>query len=184
MPEFINSAGVSYKIFGLSPLLAAKLSAAVEKEFKQSGRWVSVPTYEVKLLGGSIEVHEHTEASLSTDEERQKWVAYQDCQKAMSLAANERIMKKLFLCVEPTPDQMKDYCDELEFLGSEVPANQKQLLNDFVTDRVICGAEDLMNLTTAIMKASGSMDEDTASAAEAQFRLILQGQAGIPSTPA
>ena len=54
---FTNSAGETYAIHGLSPLLYQKLTDGVRADYIKSGKTLlTIPTYEVKTAAGDIEI--------------------------------------------------------------------------------------------------------------------------------
>lgn len=173
--SFTNSAGRVFPVHGISPLLPDLIRAAVTKEWTGAGRALpAVPTYAVKTASGEMEVYEHTEKSLSTDEERAVWAAYQAAEQEFESAVNERIMRACFLAVDANPRADEEWRAEQAALGIALPETSIDLRLMYVQTEVIKGLDDLLRLQSAVLMVSGIMDEEQATAAEAAFQREME----------
>lgn len=179
---FTNSAGQTFSIHGLSPVIPHRIMDSVKSDFiKRDGELPSIPTYEVVTVSGEKEIHEHDEKSLMVegDPEQTKinqdaWKKYQDLSNEMISDYNSRIMKSVLMTVQAIPT--KAWRDEMKFIGIELPAegsqDEKYL---FIETNVIRNHVDLSSLTLLAFQSAGIIKEEMTAEVEATFRDFMEG---------
>jgi len=178
---FVNSAGETYMIHGLSPMLPEKLLGAVRAEFEQDGRKLpEVPTYEIETAAGDKETHQHDATTLVvpgndelTKANQEAWREYVRASSALNEEYNTRLMRAVLMAVDAKPTQA--WRDEMKFLGVvSPPENSPAEKYSFVETHVIQSPADLSKLMTSVMRMAGIISEAAVAEVDATFQRILE----------
>lgn len=179
--SFTNSAGETFVIHGLSPLLPQKMMDAVKAEWLRDGKQLPiVPTYVVTLAGGDTEVHEHDASTLVVegDEKLTKinqdnWREYSRLSTSLEAEYNTRLMKAVLLAVQVTPTQ--EWRDEMDFMGVGRPTEKSPAEKyAFVETKVIQSALDLSKLMSAVFRLAGIISEEAIAEVDATFQRSME----------
>ena len=131
------------------------------------------PTYEAKTVSGHVEVHEHDEKSVETDEEKAEWLDYQIAQKEVM---DERLSNlTMFLLIEGVADDpppLDEWSVNLKRWGLEVPDDSEEL-KAFWLENEACPGESMGGLMARLFQAAGLADEEGAAQLESLFRITL-----------
>lgn len=172
---FVNAAGHNFPIRGLSPMLPDLIRQGLEEEWKKTEELPSKPTYTVPTITGEPEVHEHNEGSLQTDEDKAAWEKYVLKRDEFDKKLNERVMKAVFLRgVMLTIPDIEAWISEMKAMGISVPEDAAERRYLYVRTEVIQSVEDVGNLMIAVLRLSGTINEEAVAAAEAAFRSATQ----------
>lgn len=175
--SFTNSAGKTYTVHGLSPILPERLMSIVRDEYVKSGKTLPVcPTYKVTTVAGDEEIHEHNPKTLAVENDPEQtkinqkdWREYSQKSLDINRLYNTRLIKSALLAVDAQPTSV--WRDEMAFIGITLPlegsAEERYM---FVETEVIKSPADLSSLMILILHQSGIIDEEVAGAAEATFR--------------
>lgn len=169
--KYVTSSGLEVVLSGLPPLVPQRVDASVEYPDK--------PTYEVETASGDIEVYEHDEESLDTDESRAEWKAYEEALQE----AETQLTEKLLYAVLVNSVELEDYEDkfatwkhqqklqQLPLAEPEDPENETsvRLAEEenkfyFMQSEVFHDADDIGEILTVVMGLTGVSVEDLASA--------------------
>ena len=182
---FTNSAGQTYRIHGLSPMLPEQIENGLREEWKEKGRALpSVPSYEVVTSSGEKELHAHDEKSIMTASaiDQALWKGYQEASAEFEGEKSSRLMRKVFLCVDVHPTD--EWRADLEYVGVKLPPKGSPAERyKFVELEVIQSAEDIAMLPVAVLRLAGIINQAGEEAAKASFRSLLgqaYSQAGVP----
>lgn len=131
------------------------------------------PTYEAVTVSGHIEIHEHDEKSLETDEEKAAWLDYEIAQKDVT---NEKLTNlTMFLLLEGVADDpppLKEWSVDLERWNLEVPDDPEEL-KVFWLENEACPGEFMGGLMARLFQIAGLANEEGAAQLESLFRLTL-----------
>jgi hypothetical protein len=180
--SFTNSAGQTFMIHGLSPMLPEQINETLREEWKATGKALpKAPTYTIPATEAhDEEIHEHTEKSLVVDGDPEQaaanqaaWKAYTEVNAEFQGEYSTRLMKKVFLAVvTPPTDQWRQ---EMEFVGVSIPAKGSAAEKyKFVQLEVIQSLEDVAMLQVAVLRLAGIIDEAAVDAAKASFRSFIK----------
>ncbi len=134
-----------------------------------------MPTYTVATASGEQEVHEHNATTLTTDEEKAAWAAYQKTQTAYYHEINGRVIRMVLArCVIFDMPADSTWANNQALLGIPVPASgEARRLHYLETEVIGCQADvdtiwELAQLASGVTKAA-------ITAAEATFPPGAQG---------
>lgn len=131
------------------------------------------PTYEAVTVSGHVEIHEHDEKSLETDEEKAAWLDYQTAQKEV---VDERLANlTMFLFIEGVvddPPPLDEWSVDLKRWDLEVPDDPEEL-KSFWLENEVCPGESMGRLMARLFQVAGLADEEGAAQLESLFRLTL-----------
>lgn len=166
---FVNSAGESYEVLGVPPLMLDKIRVTVE--------FPSVPQYETEIVGGGKQYQDYNETMIETDDERKIWDEYQTKLKAAQRELQEKQLKLFFgkgIKIDETDEQ--EWLDEQSYFGIEVPTNPIGRRVHYVETHVVRNVDDMQRLIEEIMRETGLRPE-VLQQARKMFQSSLQGKA-------
>jgi len=163
---FTTVTGLEIEVKKVDPALIRK----VMREIKMPQR----PVYEAKTFSGRMEYHPLDEDSAKqTIGGQAKWDFYQEQLAEAQTEQNDRVIRALFLygtdCVIPE----NGWAERHEFLGMNVSDDPDMRRAHYLSSEL--SAEDLADLTSAIMKLTGVSEEAIADA-EAAFRGAIRDE--------
>ena len=166
---YTSGRGKKVRFTPMPPMLLARIEQQVNAEFGDN----VPPTYTLDAIGGK-EIHDHTEATLDTDEDRLAWATYQARDGQRQERASSLILRALQIeCLEPIIDEDDDWIDRMEFMGLPVPDGKYDRQLMWVESQFIGGEDDIMACMQIPMQLAGVSQEDMA-AAETMFRDTVQ----------
>lgn len=148
-----------------------KIRQSIENKYK-----LQVPTYEIKLPNGQVEIHKHDEKSIADKDtsqaEKEAWEKYQVTKKEMEAAISEKSTAYAFYhgieCEIP-----EEWLEEQKWLEIELPENKRDLKLMYVTE-MLTTPYDIKNAYLEILKLSTKgVDKSTVNAVEDSFRSTL-----------
>lgn len=178
---FINSAGESYTVRGMSPTTPENIAMAVTEEWKAAGKALPIiPTYEAILATGEKEIHAHDKTTLvvegnpeQTAINQANWKAYLDANAEFTGECNARLMKVVFLAVDVHPDDA--WREEMEFIGMKLPPKGSAAERyAYVENHVVQNPGDIASLMARVFNVAGMINEAALNAVEATFRSALE----------
>lgn len=157
--RFVASSGLEVTLKGLPPLTPNRLNQSIEYPQK--------PTYEVPTVAGDVEIYEHDETTLHTDEDRQAWEEYLVAQDAAETLLTEKLLYAVLLeCVE-----LHDYEEKLsawkrrqKLMGIDLSEDEDENKFYFMQTEVFRDADDIGEILTIVMGLTGVSVEDLAEA--------------------
>lgn len=151
---FVNSAGQPFVIQGLPPLLMADISANVALP--------KVPTYTVTTASGDVEVHNHDETTLVTQEDKDAWSKY-----LLELArVNAKVSDQMLTCILLEGVVVTDDTDisrwekRRRMVGLPVPEDIEERMLAYKRTMVIRCTEDIARLMDSVMALTGISEEE------------------------
>jgi len=177
---FVNAAGETYQIRGLSPLLPEKICKAVLDEFIAGGGSIlEIPTYTVKTVSGEEEIHQHDETTLvvegdldATKKNQADWQEYKRTTAQIDGEYSAKLMRAVFNGVQCTPSD--EWRSEMRLLGIVVPADPAAEKYLYVETRVVQSPIDISRLMTSVFRLAGIINEEAVAEAEATFQRALE----------
>lgn len=131
------------------------------------------PTYKVETKLGGVEIHEHNETTLETDEEKTAWANFQmqlaEAQAELNRALTRAILMRGLVFEYPSN---YDWIKEQEFLGIKVPEDANERRLHYAETEVMGSVDDYEGVTLGVMGASG-VSEDLLKQMDASFRRSL-----------
>jgi len=175
---FVNSAGLSFHIQGISPFALETIPKQLEEEWTAAGKKLPKrPTYITKTVGGNEEVHEHDEKSLETKEEKKAWAEYLVDQAAFDHELQERMLTNILLDGVAAPEIDPKWVERQKFMGRRVPTNEFELEIFWKKTQVIRSTEDAQGLMTSVLALTG-VSEEAIRVAEDSFRSTVEKSNG------
>lgn len=169
MSTYTTKDGVELNISGIKPLLLQRL----EKSYRKSNPEPKKPTYIVDGLGGKEELP-HNETTLTTEEDKIRWLQWKDQRAIWEAGLNERILHAILLKGVKNKFEINDeWIEEQEFLGIEVPESKNGRRILYIETEILSG-EDIVGLTRNVMSLSG-LGEEVLQEADKLFRSEAQG---------
>jgi hypothetical protein len=168
--------GREVHLLPVAQVLIQKTKEAARRELVNAGLPLEPPTYTVDTVAGTTETHVHDDTTLSTDEDKAAWAAYQAALVRLGRETNARATKLLMLkgidVADPSPEWLADQA----YFGIDVPDDPRERKLAYIETEVLKTPEDIIRATTRIMQLSltGLPEEDLA-AVEALFRGSLAG---------
>ena len=174
--SFTNSAGKTFMIHGLSPMLPEQITNSVKADWvKQNKTLLECPTYEIVTKSGEREVHQHDDKSILTaiEEDKTKWREYSQNSAEFQGEYSRRLMKKVFLAIVTPPTD--EWREEMVFTGVSLqPKGSAAERYQFTELEVIQSMDDVADLQVAVLRLAGIIDEAAVDAAKASFRGFIR----------
>jgi len=178
--SYINSAGETWRVRGLSPLLLSRIRKAVETEWvANNGNIPAIPTYTIKTVTGEDEVHTHDPSTLviegnpeQTEINQKAWFEYTRVQLEIDKAFNVKLMRAVFSAVQCQPDET--WRDEMKSLRLDIPSDKMDEKMMFIETRVIQSPNDIASLMSCVLRTAGVIPEEAVAEAQATFRGALE----------
>ena len=155
----------------------AKIQEQVATEFREAGRPLSIPTYEAKIFGGGIEIHEHDADSVSTDEEKQAWAehaaAVEELENEKMSRRNKYILRNGIVVSEV---DLEAWIEGQRVQGYEPEEDNETRRWEYICD-MLKTPEDAVTAIVRItsMSLSPQVSEEAIRAAEDSFRRAIRG---------
>ncbi len=175
MKKFTTAAGREIGIQPVPPLLIEEVRLRAQQTVEVPPK----PTYEVELPDGSMMTYEHDEQSVTTAEEKAAWKVYQAALSRQAAAAATKVME-LFMAKGTTVDVTGEWRELQEYFEIKLPDNPIALKIHFLRTELLTTTDDINNLMTSIMEASG-IDRTVLEAAQNSFRRNLRQESNAPS---
>jgi len=169
---FVTSTGVEITLKNISPALMAMVRTSVE--------FPKRPTYEAKTVAGDIEVHEHDETTLETDEDREAWdrylVEFMQAEQERALRVGNALFKRGidYEALELPEDDR--WIKEQKELGVKVPKDPLERKRHWLETEAFTTEDDIRQLSLRLMALSGT-PEEVIAAVERSFRGEVEGDA-------
>ena len=160
------------KFKAVSIIQLNKLKESIEKKYG-----LAVPSYEIELPGGGIEVHNYDEKSIAEDSTPQKdkdaWVEYQEQFKLQQAELNQKLMDYMYY--EGVDCEVsEEWKAKQEWLGIDLPDNPFDLKVQYVMTEIVKTPIQAKEASEQIFKLSmKGVDESAIKAAEATFSSSL-----------
>ena len=151
---------------------------AAERELREQGLPLDPPTYTAKTASGDEEVHQHDAESLSTDEERAEWQAYQDATRTLEQEHIRRVTELLIKRGVIADDPPEEWVAEMREFGIEIPDDQRKWR--YVTLELLKTPGDVIKAVQAITRISlDGAPREVVDDMVASFRDSMEGLAFI-----
>lgn len=149
---FTTSSGKQVKLSLFPPLQAQMVEEAARKEaIKLYGEAVR-PTYHTE----ADEDLPHDESTLETDEDKAKWLAYQDLlTKHQTHVGNKMMRFVLYYGVDEKPDDEAEWQERQRYFGIEIPDDPIGRKIHYIQSELIYSAADVQEIMRRIMVLSG-----------------------------
>lgn len=163
---FTSDNGITIEILGVN-------QQTVDSS-RHSVQYPDVPKYKVTTVTGDVELHDHNETTLNTDEDKAAWAKYQEDYRKAEKAEYQKVMDVLILkgtkFEMPTGEELQEWIELHEYLGLTVPKDNKYAMRRFYLEHEIaCTPNDISRLMTDIMEASG-VDREVTDKIKNSFR--------------
>lgn len=167
--SYETSRGHVLEFRSVSPFMLAEIRASVPDPEK--------PTYTMQLAGGGVQVMEHDESTLESDEDKAAWAAYIDALKEARAQRSKKVTLAMIEdgiidCPQPTPE-WEAKCARR---GIVLPEDHDAKLIKYFEMEIFGSYDDLMHLQTMIMRAGGDLPEEQIEQIEAMFRSAISEQ--------
>lgn len=151
---FVNSAGMSFKIQGLPPLMMSELSAGIVRPKK--------PTYTIVTVSGDVEVHDHDATTLTTDEDKIAWETYLKDFKASESELSNRMLNCILIEGIDIPDEtdFTRWEKRQKLIGMPVSEDLDEKILAYKKSTVIRSQSDIEKLMNMVMGLTGVSQED------------------------
>ena len=192
---FVNSAGRSYPITGISPFTLDQIKIDLAERWRLDGHPLlssppPVPTYEIETVGGGKETFEMDKESLETEEEKIKWNLYQAELKfyqgvlaSFESEYNQQLSKESFPAVDVDPKVDKEWIAWCQYREMSLPEHRFELKELYVKTQVVRSVSDIPRLMSAVMITSELATEEATKTVEASFQRQLSAALKPANTP-
>ena len=154
------SNGTKLNVQGIKPLLLQR----IEREYKRKNEKPKKPTYKTEGLGPSEEL-DHDESTLTTTEDKKRWLKWKENDKEWTAGLNEKMLHAMIL--KGITNKFKitqDWIDEQEILGIDVPESKALRKILYFETELLSTPDDILQLSKSIMELSGLSPEVLAEA--------------------
>lgn len=178
MSKIVTVDGLEVALRPVSQTQIQRINATVETQWRKRGEPVDPPTYTITTATGATETHAHDADSLTTDEERAAWEAYQTARAEMEAEQRLRVTKFLLLNGIVGCEPTEEWAEEQAYWGLEVPADPRERRLEYIQAEVLKTAQDTMDVIQEIMRLSmAGAPKEAVAAVEAYFRHQVEGAA-------
>lgn len=162
MKIFTSSNGRELKVWGVT--------RSVIDNILNSAEYPPKPTYTAMTASGVEEVHDHDETTLATEVDKAAWKSWKAAYAKVDSAVYRHILDAFLLVGCEVDMSGIDQWKKLQsFLGIKIPENEFELQRNYIEATYLPTNDDLINLTTILMSASGA-DKEAVEAAKRSFR--------------
>lgn len=174
---YITSSGDEIKLLPISIQQLAYVQQAAQKEAEAKFGKLEPPTYEVPILGGGVEVHEHDEQTVEGDndtppdpEARAALFAYRENQRQIAQFVNTRAADFILAnAVDVTLPEDDKWIKRQKYFGIEVPEDDEMaLLIHYIKTEIVRSVDDVRGITARAQELTGISPEQL-EAARATF---------------
>jgi len=169
---FVTSTGFEIELLPIPPFEIQ----AVADALKERHPVPPIPTYEVETVGGGKELHQHTEDTLITPEDKARWKEYADKKKTTETAINLAMNDYLFMAgtrYEIT-DSEGAWIKLQKRFGIAIPDEHYDLKLHYLKTRLL-SADDINELLPRLMSKTG-VDSKMVETAKNSFRRAVRRQ--------
>jgi len=178
MNKIVTTEGIEVIVKPVSAQLFEQIGLNIEKKYRERGEPITPPTYEVSTIAGTVETHVHDESSLQTEEDKEKWAAYQDALARMSKEKSD--LSTRFLLLNGVQFELPDndtWIKRQESFGFVVPDDPTDRLLHYMMTELFKTVADVTNVTIKIVSLTyDGIDPELLRAAEESFRGSLSGK--------
>lgn len=177
--RFVTRRGVEIRIVPLSDFTMELLNATVEREFRERGEPLDVPTYSYTAIGGDVltapldaDSLEDPDDPAQTEENKRLWAAYLDARKRLAAEQAERLLRaQLLLGAEIIGEEQPEFARTFKTLGIPIPEDADERKVMYLRDYAMNDAEmqEFLFLVQILM-ASTMVSTEEIEAAKATFR--------------
>ena len=155
--EYTTKSGVTVILTGMPPLVPQQIANSVEMP--------SVPTYEVPTADGGVEIWEHDETTLQTDDEKAAWAKYLAEKEEAETIVTERLLKAILLEAVEVKEtgQLERWKKKQKLIGLDVPEDQDELLLYFKENEVYHDLQAIEFVMNQVLELTGVSREEIAS---------------------
>lgn len=158
--EYTTSSGLKVTLTGLPPLVPQRIDSSIDHPSK--------PTYEVTTASGDIEIFEHDEDTLESDEEKQAWSDYLEAVSVAETELTEKLLYAVLLeCVklpEDVEEEFGSWKTKQRLMGIQVTEDEYENKFYFMQTEVFHDQDDIGEILTIVMSLTGVSVEDLAEA--------------------
>ena len=155
---YTTSSGLQVILTGLPPLTPQQVNRAIDYPTK--------PTYEVNTATGDVEIYEHDETTLTTEEDKKVWADYLEAQEDAETELTEKLLYAVLLeCVE-----LRDFEDSFvawkkrqKLIGIDLSEDEDENKFYFMQTEVFHDSDDIGEILTVVMGLTGVSVEDLTS---------------------
>lgn len=175
MKIFKTTAGVEIPIQPISLFDLERIKNIVEAEYREAGKPIDPPTYEVKLeLEGTSEFHPYTIKTIedASSEDKEKWRLHLKAVEEMQEEMQERT-GLIFLegILYDLPEDDSWIAKRKKLFGDDIPEDPDEKRLYYINNVLLKTIADKTNLTLEIQKLSMTgADEEAIAAYEDMFR--------------
>lgn len=153
--QYTTSKGIKVTLYGMPPLLPNQIQNSVKRP--------EIPTYTVQTAGGGVEVWEHSKDTISTDEERAEWEAYETGIEKADNLVTERLLRAILLeCVEV--DEFAERFDvwkaKQKMIGIDLPEDEEEQILLFKEVEIFRSADAITYVMEKVMQLTGVSREE------------------------
>lgn len=167
---YTASSGLEVILTGLPPLVPQRIDSSIEHPEK--------PTYKVETASGDIEVFEHDETTLESDEDKEAWADYLQAESNSETELTEKLLYAVLLeCVELEnyDTAFAGWKHKQKLMGISIAEGEEgddesqaeaELENKFyfMQTEVFHEQDDIGEILTIVMSLTGVSVEDLAEA--------------------
>lgn len=168
---YTTANGEEIELLAISPFEIQAVSDAVRKKHPLP----EVPTYTVETVGGGMEVREHDETTITTDEEKVTWAQYtkekEAAELAFNLAINDFMLLAGIACEMPSDEKWMAL--QRKF-GVELPDDPEDLRLHYIKTRLL-NLNDLNAVIVKLTQKTG-VSAEMVETGRASFRSPVRGQ--------
>lgn len=151
--EYTTSTGVTIQLKPIAPNYLERIRQQIE--------WPKPPTYEVEVLGGAKETIYHTDKSVSTDEEKAAWAAFEAKRDAANIEYFTRRSKAVIRrCVVVDLPADDTWVKLQEQDGIDIPTDPEMRRQHYIETEVIGNHTDVFAIANIVEKLSRFNQED------------------------
>jgi len=167
---YTTATGVTVTVKAATPYRLQKIAPSLEAEWtRQHKALPTVPTYKVQTAGGGEEEHEHNLTTLTKDEDRIAWNAYQSLLSEFWLEVTRRQLRLVMAtCVDFDMPANDEWVRRQALLSIEVPEGEYERRLHYLETEVIGSQFDIDTIWELAQVASG-VTKAAQSAAEKSF---------------
>ena len=178
MSKIVTVDGLEVALRPVSQTQIQRINATVEAQWRKRGEPVDPPTYTITTATGETETHAHDADSLTTDEERAAWEAYQTARAEMEAEQRLRTTKFLLLNGIVGHEPTEEWAEEQAYWGLEVPADPRERRLEYIQAEVLKTPQDTIDAMGEIMRLSmAGAPQEVRDSVEAYFRRAVEGEA-------
>ena len=155
---FTNSKGITVKLTGVPPLVIPMIADSIDYPEK--------PTYSIETVTGDVEIHEHDETTLATDEDKEVWakyqLAYENAEEELTAKMLNAILIEGVFVEEITSAER--WIKRQQLMGIPVSDDEEERLLHYKQSEIARSSSDIEFIMDKVMELTGVNPEDLALA--------------------